>query len=812
MTALKKASEHETLTADKLRWRCDPDSLGFESTDDLKVCVDIIGQKRALNALRMSFDIESLGYNIFVTGLVGTGRKTAINCLIKESQRLKNIPDDKLYVNNFKDPDRPRLIRLPASRGRSFKKDMEELVDDLIKHIPAIFESENYQERRKDIHENLKNRQKELLKSFEAEVSEKGFTLIQIQYGAVTRPGVLPVKDGKPLNFEQLTALEKEGKLSKAEMEKLEKTQEELTEKINAILKELSDMDRETGEKIKALDDEFVTPLVSERIDEIKETYKCKEVDEYLDEVYDDILSELKKFQKPKAEPLSPLPTPQVQADDPFFEYRVNLLVDNYGAKEAPVIVETSPTYANLFGSLEITADRMGRTRTDFTRIKAGSILKADGGFLIVEALDLLIETGVWPAFKRTLRNRKIEIQNYSTFFLISLSALKPEPIDIDVKVAMVGDPFIYQQLYTRDEDFKKIFKLRADFDSVMDVNNETIDDYANFVKRIVSNEKLYPLNNKAVAAIVEYGVKLAGKQTKLSTQFNNVADVIREANYWCQQEGKKTINVGHVEKAIEEKIDRSRLVEEKIQEMIDDGTIMIDTAGTELGQVNGLSVYQMGDYAFGKPSRITANAAVGSAGIINIEREAELSGPLHNKGVLIISGYFREKYAQDKPLAMSASLCFEQSYGGVDGDSASSTEIYALLSTLSGIPIRQDIAVTGSVNQKGEIQPIGGVNQKIEGFYDVCKAKTLTGNQGVMIPHQNVPDLMLKKEVIDAVKKKKFHIYPVKTIEQGIEILTGVKAGHRQEDGSYEEGTVHQRVDQTLRDFADKWKSFKLD
>jgi len=388
---------------------------------------------------------------------------------------------------------------------------------------------------------------------------------------------------------------------------------------------------------------------------------------------------------------------------------------------------------------------------------------------------------------------------------------MKPEPIECDVKVAIVGDPYLYQLLYYQDPDFKKIFKLRADFDSVMDIKPETIMDYANFIKHIASMEKLLPFNSKAVAAMVEYGVRLAGKQTKLSTQFNQVADVLREANYWARKDNKKTVTAEYIRKAIDEKNKRSALVEEKIQEMIDEGAIMIDTTGSVKGQVNGLAVYDMGDYAFGKPSRITANVSVGDSGIINIEREAQMSGPLHNKGVLILSGYLRARYAQDKPLAMSASLCFEQSYSGVDGDSASSTEIYALLSALSGLPLRQDTAVTGSVNQKGEIQPIGGVNQKIEGFFIVCRAAGLTGTQGVIIPHQNVVDLMLKEEVIEAVKKEKFHIYPVKTIDEGIEILTGVPAGARKKDGTYPKGTVNHLVDQKLQEYAEKWKQYKM-
>lgn len=809
--SLKKTLNFKEVPVEKLRWRCDPKSLGFKSTDELKVHKDIIGQKRALNALRLGLDIESVGYNIFVTGLVGTGRKTAINYLLEETERIKNIPDDKLYVNNFKNPDMPRLIRLPAGQGRTLKKDMDGIAEYLLKNIPSIFESKDYKQRKEEVVESLKNKQKELITVFEKKIAEEKFTLIQLQFGVFTKPAILPLIDGKPLNFDQLTVLVEKGKFPKEELQILKKKHSELTDKMGTVFKEMRYIEKEIRERLKSLDNEVVTPLVEQRINDIKNKYKNDKVNEYLEEVRENILDNLDKFQKKPEEATLQIPGITAPIEDTFLEYQVNLLVDNYGVKKAPVIFETSPTFRNIFGTVEVAPGKFGQWRTDFTKIKAGSLLRADGGFLIIEALDTLIEPGVWPALKRTLRNLKIEIQNYAPFYMISVSALKPEPIECDIKVAMVGDPFLYHILYNRDEDFKKIFKVRADFDSVMDVKRESIMQYANFVKKIVSNEKLRPFNCDAVAVVVEFGMRLAGKQKKLSTQFNNIADVLREANYWARKEKSSQVTEKHVEKAIEEKIERSKLIEEKIQEMIEEGTIMIDIKGFVVGQVNGLSVYDTGDYSFGKPTRITAKTSVGGSGIINIEREAELSGRIHSKGVLILAGYLRSKYAQDKPLAMSASLCFEQSYSGVEGDSASSTEVYALLSALSDLPIRQDIAVTGSVNQKGEIQTIGGVNHKIEGFYDVCKTKKFTGTQGVMIPHQNIKDLMLRKDVINAVKQSKFHIYSVKTIDEGIEILTGVKAGRRNRDGTYEVGTVNYLVDKKLREFANKWKSFKI-
>jgi ATP-dependent Lon protease len=452
-----------------------------------------------------------------------------------------------------------------------------------------------------------------------------------------------------------------------------------------------------------------------------------------------------------------------------------------------------------------------GSWKTDFTKVRSGSFLKANGGYLVLNALDVFIEPGVWISLKRTLRNRTMEMQSFDPFYLFaSSSALKPEPIEVKVKVVMIGDAHLYETVYAVDEDFKKIFKIKADFDTVMERKDETQLKYAAFIRKICSDEKLLPFDRSGVAAVIEYGVRLAGRQKKLSTEFHRITDILREASYWGKKDGSSTVTEKHVDQAISEKIYRKKMIEEKIQEMIDDGIILIDSEGARVGQVNGLSVYDLGEYAFGKPSRITAQTSMGKAGIINIEREADLSGRTHNKGVLILGGYLRGKYAQDKPLTLTTSICFEQSYGGIDGDSASSTEVYAILSSLAEIPIRQEVAVTGSVNQNGEIQPIGGVNQKIEGFFDVCKVRGLTGTQGVMIPHQNIGDLMLRKDIVSAVSEGQFHIYPVKTIDQGIEILTGVPAGEKKPDGAYPEGTVNFRVNKKLTDLAKSMKEFE--
>ncbi|MDP3016690.1 MAG: AAA family ATPase, partial [Deltaproteobacteria bacterium] len=531
----------------------------------------------------------------------------------------------------------------------------------------------------------------------------------------------------------------------------------------------------------------------------------------YMDDVQEDILANLHRFREKEESSPSPIPGLVLpQPVDTFAEYQVNVLVDNSETKGAPIIVEMTPNYRNLFGTIERVVERSGVWKTDFTHIKAGSFLRANGGYLIFNALDSLMEPGVWPALKRTLKNQVMEVQTYDPFYFFATTALKPEPFECNTKVIMIGDTHLYHLLFNLDDDFKKIFKIKADFDSVTGKDEDKVRQYASFIRKVCDEEKLRPFDRTGVAAVVEHGVRIAGRQKKLSTRFHLIADLLREANYWAGKDGSPVVKEAHVDKAIEKRAYRLNLVEEKIQEMIDDGTILIDSDGMVAGQVNGLSVYNLGDYAFGKPSRITVKTSLGKAGIINIEREVEMSGPIHNKGVYILSGYLRDRYAQDKPITMSASICFEQSYSGVEGDSASSTELYGLLSSLSGLTLRQDIAVTGSVNQKGEVQPIGGVNEKIEGFFEVCRAKGLTGKQGVMIPHLNIDDLMLRKDVVQAVQEGKFHVYPVKTIDQGIAILTGVEAGERLEDGRFKEGMVNDLVDRKLQELGKKIQEYE--
>jgi len=807
-TRQKAAPRHRPLPVSSLRWQCDSDLLKITTTDDIKATREIIGQERALRALQIGLEIHHDGYNVFVTGEPGTGRMTTIRRLLSEAETRKVELKDYCYVYNFRNPDMPVCLVLPAGQGVSLRQEMEDFVRELKANIPSLFESQRYQEARKATLQHFQDRQKSILHDFEKRVREQGFELVQVQVGNMMRPDVVPVSDGSPVSLEQLEGKVQKGEFPQDQFDKIRETQAVLEKQMAAVFRELRNIEKKVQQSLTELEERFVMPVVDESIVVLKTTYQEEKVTDYFDQVREHIRLNLDRF-RVQAAPASQATDVEETEEDDFSEYGVNVLVDNSRTERVPIIIENNPKYKNIFGTVERELERGGVWRTDFLHIKAGSLLRANGGFLVLNALDTLIEPWAWQDLKRTLRTRKVEIATYEPLFGLVPTAMKPEGIDLDVKVIMVGDPWIYQVLYQRDEDFKKIFKVRADFDSEMPRNDETVQQYLRFIKLICQEEKLHPLNASAVSQVIEFGVRLAGRKPKLTTRFNVIADVVREASYWATKADSSVVKAEHVEKAIAERIYRVKLLEDKIQEMITDGVIMIDTEGTVVGQVNGLSVYDTGEHAFGKPSRITAKTALGRTGVINIEREAELSGPTHNKGVAILSGYLRGRFAQKQPLVMDASITFEQSYGGIDGDSASSTEIFAILSSLSEIPIRQDIAVTGSVNQKGEIQPIGGVNLKIEGFYDVCRARGLTGRQGVIIPAQNVDDLMLREDVIAAVTKGEFQIWAITTVDEGIEILTGIKAGTMNAGGSFEPGTINRLVADRLLTFSEYWRKY---
>ena len=805
----KKKTGRE-VAVNNLRWTQDIKKLSFKTTDELKPLTEIIGQKRGVEAFRFGAGMRKAGYNIFVTGPSGTGRLATVKKLLQEiSKDNGNVPDDLCYVNNFKKPDAPVLLKFRAGEGKKFKKDVHELIETLKREVPRLFEGQEYINRKKEIMEEYEKKGKGFFKELDKKVQDEGFTLVDVQIGQIKRPEVVPLVDGKPTHIDQVEQMVEKGRFPREEFEEMKKKYAVLRDEIDQIFIELRDLQKEIQRSTEEMDRVLFTSMTNDMVSPLKKRFKKKKVESFLDDMMDDMRENLQIFQSQQPQQIFPGLPAMGTGGNSFEIYNVNLLVDNSDQKGPPVIVESHPTYRNVFGSIERIVDRSGVWRTDFSKIRAGSLVKANGGYLVLNLMEAAMEPGVWPSLKRTLKNQAMQIETYDPFYLFTTTGLKPEPVDMDVKVVLISESYYYYMLMGMDEDIPQIFKVRADFDTSMDRDEEAVMNFAKFIKMQTEEEKLKPFDKKAVAVLVEQAVRMSGRQEKISTGFPKLTDIIRESDYWAEQDKKGVVTGAHVEKAIESRIYRTNMIEEKLQEQIDRGTLMIDVDGAKVGQVNGLAVYSLGEYFFGKPSRITASVSMGRAGIINIERESDMSGSTHNKGVLILGGYLREKYAQDKPLTVSASIAFEQSYGGVDGDSASSTEIYALLSSLSGVPIMQNIAVTGSVNQKGEVQAIGGVNQKIEGFFDCCKKKGLTGSQGAMIPESNIKDLMLRKDVVDAVKKGKFHVYSVKTIDEGIEILTGKSAGTPKADGSYPKGTINYLVNEKLKSLAEGLSKF---
>jgi lon-related putative ATP-dependent protease len=625
---------------------------------------------------------------------------------------------------------------------------------------------------------------------------------VQIQLGLGQRNEIQPLIDGEPTSLDKLERLSKEGKFSAARLDELRRKWDSLRREFDVTTIESKKLTTKLEDAIDKLNLSMVAPLVADKVNLLKKRYPGEKIGEYLEEVEEALVSDLDRYRE--AQPRrGEEDAPPYRKREPFEEFSVNLILDNAETKEVPIVIEKSPTYKNLFGSLERVVDRFGYWRTDFTRIFSGSIHHAAGGFLVMNALDLFIEPGVWIGLKRALRNGEVEISGYDPFSMMAGSGIKPEPFPLSVKVVLIGEEQIYRTLWRLDEDFKKIFKIKAEFDHIMPYTRSNVKEYYEFVRQTCDREGLRPFDLSGLQAVAEYGRRLSGHRDKLSVRFTSVADMIREAAFVARQRDGRHVTRNDVHEAINNWRHRINLIEDKVQELFDNQTLMVSTSGAEVGQINGLSVYNVGQYAFGRPTRITVSVSLGKSGVINIEREADLSGPLHNKGVLILTGYLRRMFAQDKPLVMSASISFEQSYGGVDGDSASSTEIYGILSALANLPIKQGVAVTGSVNQMGEIQPIGGINEKIEGFYDVCRGHRLTGHQGVIMPHQNVRDLLLRPDVSQAIKDGKFHLYPVKTIEEGIAVLTGVPAGRRLSNGGFTKASVFERADSKLREMA---------
>lgn len=789
------------LTPSQLRRTFDPKLLGVETTEHLKILEGIIGQKRAVSALQFGLEIREKGFNIYVAGPPGIGKMTAVQSFLEELARRKATPPDWCYINNFEDSYQPQICQLPAGQGRALLQDMKNLIEHIRREIPKAFDSEEYTNRRELIIKSLDKDRAKALEKVNAQAAKSGFMLQSTPYGIAT----IPVYKGQPLSDTDYQALPAHTR------EEFQNRHEGLKDELKAVLKQIRDLERTAHAKIAELDEKVTLYVVGIFMDELTDKYKnLPQVLAYLKAVQKDILENIDTFKSGA----TATPAPEGGAalnpwlrELPFRKYQVNVLVDNSEPKGAPVVVELNPSYNNLFGRVEKEV-QFGAMYTDFTMIKPGAFHRANGGYLVLPIEDLLRNLLSWDGVKRALRSGEIEIEEIGERLgFLATKSLRPQPIPLSIKVVLVGRPLLYSLLHNYDEEFPELFKVKADFDTRMECKAENIQDFLALISTFCNKEKLLHLEGSAVAKLLEQSARLVEDQEKLSTHFGALADVIREANFWARQENSTQISGKHIRQALEAKIYRSNLIAERLNEMIERGTLLIETAGQTVGQVNGLAVLNLGDYEFGKPSRITASVGPGRGGIIDIEREVELGGPLHSKGVLILSGYLVKQFAQEQPLSLSARLVFEQNYEGVEGDSASSTELYALLSALSGLPIKQGIAVTGSVNQQGEVQAIGGVNEKVEGFFDVCQVQGLTGEQGVIIPQSNMANLMLRENVVEAVAAKKFSLWAIKTINDGIEILTGVPAGERGADGQFPEGTVNGRIEQRLREFGERLK-----
>lgn len=795
------SNDNRKVAPEKLRWVCDPEQFDFTTTAEIPELEGAIGQERALKSIDFGLGMQVNGFNLFLAGETGTGRSSTILNLLKKRSKSEPPPLDWCYVNNFKAPDNPVCLSLPAGRGSELADDMKELLDGVRNVIPKALDSKEYETNKAAILEEYQEKNGALFSRLEQDAAEQGFALQRTVSGLV----MVPQKEGRNYTQEEYDALIDE------EKHKLDEAGKQLTEKLNDVLRQVRENEKATKEELAKLDRDLGLAAVGHHIEPLKEKYAAfPKVIDYLNAVQEDVLINLEDF-KEQPPQQSPIPGLKLPRQEPSFErYAVNVLVDNKGAEGAPVVFEPNPTYNNLFGRIEHVMQMGGAATTNFTLIKPGALHRANGGYLIFDAREVLINPFAWDALKRCIRNAEIKIEDVlEQYRFMTFVSLKPEPVPLQAKIIMIGSPWIYYLLFYLEPDYRKLFKVKADFDSRIARTPEIMKDYALFVANHCRTENLLPFDRSGVAGLLEQSARLVEDQEKLSAQFMEIVDLIREASYWAGKEGSSIVTREFVRRAVEEKVYRSNRIEERMQELFDEGTILVDTSGGEVGQINGLSVITLGDYTFGRPSRVTARVYTGRGGMVNIEREVKLSGPIHDKGVLILTGYMGGKYAHDKPLSFSASICFEQSYEGVEGDSASSTELYALLSSLSGVSLKQGIAVTGSVNQLGKVQPIGGVNYKIEGFYAVCKAKGLTGEQGVLIPKSNERHLMLKDEVVEAVKAGQFHVWSVETIDQGIEILTGVPAGERREDGSYPEGSINFLVDKRLHEFGESMKKF---
>lgn len=788
--------EFKPLEPGKLRWTCPEDMFQFETSSDLKPAKKIVGQPRAVRAVKLGLEIPSSGYNMFVTGVSGSGRETTVKRILDQIDTTCRDLLDICYVYNFEDSSRPRALVFPAGEGRKFKEGVEGCVELLRKNIPVVLKSEGTAAEKGALLESFTEKKKAQMEKVEKAAIEAGFAVVSIPVGpGQSRPDVLPVIDGKPQTYEQLQQLAAQGEITQEKLAEYRKTHTRLFKLLTSAIRHAQTIEIQAQEEVERLQRRVLKPTVNGILQQLS-GLGDKETTQHVERMEETVLNNIDAFAAENEEA------------DPYVIFEVNLIVDNSETKKRPVVVEQFPDSVRLFGNVDhVLIDN--KPYSDHTMIRAGSILRANGGYLIINAMDVVRQPGLWQTLIQTIRNRTVVTRPNDITRAFMTVELQPEPIEIDVKLILIGPRWLYTLLAAQDPDFGYLFRIRADFDDRMDLTPENIEDFAGVIAYICQTESVLPLDRRAMAAITEQAVRITGRNDKISLKFNMVADFVRQASYWAGQEGRETVTAEDVRTAIQEKEYRLNLGEQYARAGILENQVMVDTRGTAVGQLNGLAVYSGVDHSFGLPSRITATVSPGVEGIVNVEREAEMSGSIHTKGVYVITGFLRDRFASDYPISLSAGIVFEQSYGGVDGDSASSTELYALLSALSGIPLRQDLAVTGSVNQHGRIQPIGGVNQKIEGFFRICSERGLTGTQGVMIPDSNVVHLQLRRDVIKAVEDGMFHVYPVSTICQGIELLTGVEAGERNTHGGYPADTVFGMADARLRKMAETVRDF---
>jgi lon-related putative ATP-dependent protease len=795
------------LPPHELRAHFDDDLLSIDTTASLEAPADrVVGQERAIDAIKFGMGMKTSGYNIFIAGPPKAGLTYTARTYIEDQARQESTPPDWCYVFNFKEQDKPKGLEISAGSGKLLKKDMNDFIATLQAKIPEVFDSDDYRAKEGEVHQAFEKERREYIDELSQEARDQGFILQFSQVGMVIIPAN---KEGEPMTQEDLRHLSEE------ERQFLRSKSDELHERMKDTIKKIREAENEFKEKHTKLDNEIALFVVGQLMDSYEEKYADdQQVLAYLKEVQEDILENIDDFKKkPEAQqqmpgqPGVPFAVPPKEVN--LRKYDVNVLIDNSETKGAPVVIESNPAYPNLFGSIERQA-WFGALFTDHTMIKPGSLHKANGGYLVMKALDLLKWFVSYEALKRALRDKEIRIEDLGELYgIFSTRTIRPEPIPLNVKIVLTGDPYIYQLLYSLDDRFQKLFKVKAHMDDQMDRKTEKVLECSRMIARYCNDHDMKHLDKTGVARVLEYSVELTEDRDKLTLELGTIADLLRESNYFAGIEGSELVQRKHVDEAIKKRIYRSNLIEERVKEIMEKDIIWVETEGEKVGQVNGLAVLMTGDHVFGKPNRITATVSVGREGMVSIDRESKMSGATHTKGLMILGSLFRERFAHNKPIAFSASVCFEQSYGMIDGDSASSTEYYVLVSAISGVPLKQGIAVTGSVSQKGEVQPIGGVNYKIKGFFDICKAKGLNGEQGVMIPHKNIRNLMLDQEVVDAVAEGKFHIWPVSTVEEGLKILTGMDAGALKEDGTYPADTIYGKVDDRLKEISEIVRKF---